>query len=118
MIDFFDVDKKPTLEQITVIRVDNNYISIRKVLVLSVYRKSYSGFVATISKENSPKMGREVSTWEVTVNATNTLTHVMVGFVSVYMCYVAYERGYSNISMHVLLCALGVCFPKVPTLKL
>ncbi|XP_037049821.1 uncharacterized protein LOC119084089 [Bradysia coprophila] len=52
-------------------------------------------------------MGREVSTWEVTVNAVNTLTHVMVGFVSVYMCYVAYERGYSNISMHVLLCALG-----------
>ncbi len=54
-------------------------------------------------------MGREVSFFEVTVNALNTLTHVMVGFVSVYMCYVAYSRGYSNISMHVLLCALGVC---------
>ncbi|KAJ6648538.1 hypothetical protein Bhyg_03768, partial [Pseudolycoriella hygida] len=31
----------------------------------------------------------------------------MVGFVTVYMCYVAYSRGYSNISMHVLLCTLG-----------
>lgn len=55
-------------------------------------------------------MGREVSAIEVTVNAVNTITHVMVGFVSVYMCYVAAVRGYSNISMHVLLCTLGVCF--------
>lgn len=55
-------------------------------------------------------MGRQVSVYEVTVNAVNTLTHVMVGFVSVYMCFVVYSRGYSNISMHVLLCTLGVCF--------
>lgn len=54
-------------------------------------------------------MGREVGIVEVTGNAVNTVTHVMVGFVSVYMCYVAYSRGYSNISMHVLLCTLGVC---------
>lgn len=43
--------KKPTLEQITVIRVDVNYISIREVITLSVYRKSCSGFVATITLE-------------------------------------------------------------------
>lgn len=54
-----------------------------------------------VSEKKSPTVG------EVCVNLFNNLNHILVGFVSIYMTYGAFKTGYSILTLHAILCALG-----------
>lgn len=88
----------------------------REVSVINIIGNGKMGLEVNGPKVTEKgKTTRGVSVLKMTGNAVNTLTHVMVGFVSVYMCYVAYSRGYSIVTVHALLCTLGVSFQLPPT---
>lgn len=51
----------------------------------------------------------QTTAWDIAESCFNTINHVMIGTIGIYLSFFCAKVGLSNVkSLHALLCALGV----------
>lgn len=60
-----------------------------------------------------PDVGEEKSMWDKVQVYFNTINHIIIGIISIYMSFICYRAGGTMYNWHAWLCTIGVSLLKL-----
>jgi len=62
---------------------------------------------------NNNNNNKKINALEFIEVIINTINHVLIGSITLFLCYLCYKSGYSKLTLHVLFLTIGVSFTRL-----